>query len=517
MDLLLSSLRAYKLEVLVIFLFIFVPLSAILIINFKNIEKFFFFSVNYLTSKNPTFENISLTKDVVIFKGSIYSNNIHFGDIYGLVFLFITIVKKEYRKYFSILPNGTIPLALYVICSSVSIINAPEATFERSIYAITMHVRQFLFFYCFANFFRIPGRLDYQLKSFFFIALYTFVIALQQRYAWGLMRVAGDFTHPNGMVFYLSPVLVIFTALFFNHAESNYSKAISISTILVILISCLMSMSRGLFVNLGIGLFVLIVLDFSSKFNLKKPLILFSFFCLLFFGSMKAWDSWYDRFTLGKNEAGSSHRVGYYLISYEIFKEYRWFGIGINQFGSNAYQEKILDRVLEHDFVKKDPLVYAFVNSYKQKVANGLKKGIEVEELIRGGTPESYYALHFAETGIVGIIGTLVSQLFFLISAFRSFVYFRRRNAFYYCLSIGLFSGLLGMFGQSVVEYILRQENPMYLQAYVYAMISGIAYTRRSKKFDRSSSSLFPEGDQPPEFSPAVNKEETCLPPLPNV
>ena len=36
-----------------------------------------------------------------------------------------------------------------------------------------------------------------------------------------------------------------------------------------------------------------------------------------------------------------------------------------------------------------------------------------------------------------------------------------------------------GMYTQSVFEFILRQENPMYLQAIIYALISSITAVRK--------------------------------------
>lgn len=506
MEFITTTLREFKLEILFIFLFVFAPLIFLLVYNFKNFEKFIFFMTNYLTSKNPQWENISLTKDVTIFKGSIFSNNIHLGDIFGIVYFFLTLFKKEYRKYFSLIPNGTIPLLFYSLLSSLSVINAPERTIDRSIFAITMHLRQFLFFYCFANYFRIEGRIDFQLKSFYFIACYTFLVALQQRYSWGLMRVSGDFTHPNGMVFYLCPIIGIFTAILFNIKENNYNKTIAISAILMCLFSCLMSMSRGFLVNCGVTLVVLILVDFSIKFELKKPLLLIGFILILLFGSIKAWDSWYERLTVGKNDTGTAQRQAYYLMGLEVLREYKWFGIGINQFGSNAYQIGIIERVLDYDFIKNDPIKRSFIFSYKRIIESGIKSGIDEELLNKGGTPESFYVLHFAETGISGIIGTLFCQLFFLFSALRSIFYFRKRNMFFYSISVGLFSSLAGVYTQSIFEFILRQENPMYLQAYLYAMVSSIAYLRRSKKFHNIDS-----------IENGQIKNAIDLPPLPTI
>ena len=103
----------------------------------------------------------------------------------------------------ALLPSGIIPFTLYVVCSSISVINSDPETVERSYYAIVLLVKQLSFFFCLANYFRLPKRLGYILKSFFFVVLYTVFVAINQRYRLGLHRLGADFAHPNQMVFYL--------------------------------------------------------------------------------------------------------------------------------------------------------------------------------------------------------------------------------------------------------------------------------------------------------------------------
>ena len=231
-----NLLGPFKYEVFFIFIFFFIPFVFVLLLFSDRVERFFFFLINFLTSRAPTFENISLTKNLEFYKGTVWSHNIHIGDLLSLVFLFVMIAKKEFRKYFKLIPEGTIPLFLYGFCSSLSVINAPEFTIERSHYAISLFFRQFLFFYCLANYLRVPGRREFQLKSFFFVALYSALIAIHQRYFLGLLRVAADFAHPNGLVFYLVPVMVVFTPILFNAKDNGYNRKIGGGAVLCVLI-----------------------------------------------------------------------------------------------------------------------------------------------------------------------------------------------------------------------------------------------------------------------------------------
>ena len=481
---LMALLGPLKFELFFTFIIFFVPLILILTIFSNKIERFIFFIINYTTSRAPTIENISFTKEFEYFKGTIYGNNLHVGDILAVLFLIVVIVKKEFRKHFSLIPSGTIPFLLYCICSSVSVINSSPLTEERSWYAITMHIRQVIFFYCLANYLRIPGRREYQLKSFFFIAIYSMLSAIHQRYGLGYHRVAADFAHPNGMVFYLVPILVIFMPILFNSRENNYNKKIAIFTVFAVLVTSLMSISRGLIFHLGVGLTTVILIDFTFKFNIKKPLIIIGMLFSMTIASMKAWDTWYERLTGATNPAGTFQRQSYYIIGWEVFKANMWFGLGINQFASNAYTEEIIDRVLDYKFVQNTPEVKKFMLTFGNMRGSAKRKGLGEKYWYRGGTPESFYVLHFAETGLVGMFGTMVCQIFFIVSALRSVIYFRRRNIFFYSLSVGLVGSQLGIYMQSIFEYILRQENPMYLQAILLAMVSSVTAVRKSKRFD---------------------------------
>ncbi len=499
--LILSIISPIKYELLFVFLFIVIPILFILMINSNKVEKLIFFLLNFFTSRAPTIENISLTKNHEFFKGTIYGHNLHIGDIFASLFIITMIAKKEFRKYFSIIPSGTFAVLLYGLSSAASLINASDITFDRSLYALSMHFRQFIFFYALANYFRIPMRKEYQLKSFFFIAVYSFFSGAQQRYILGLHRVAGDFPHPNAMVFYLIPTLVIFIALFFNLKESGYNKKVSAVAIAAVLMTCLMSISRGFVIHFGVAVSVVIVIDMIFKFNIKKPLIILVSILGMALLSMKAWDTWYNRFVHESNPVGTAQRKAYYFIGYEVLKENLAFGIGINQFGSNAYKMKIIDQVLEYDFIKNDKLAKGFINTFKTKVQRGIKNDVSLKYLNSGGTPESFYVLHFAETGLVGIFGTMFCQIFFILSAFRSLIYFRRRNIFYYSLSLGLIGAQFGIYAQSVMEFILRQEQSMYLQAILFALVSSITAVRKSKKFhhvDLSKKQNNKEGDLPP-------------------
>ena len=471
-------------EVFLSFLVFILPIIFILTIFSNKIEKLIFFLLNFFTSRAPTIENISFTSNPEFFKGTVYSHNLHVGDLLALVFLFFGVLRKEFRKYYTLLPSGTFAVVIYGLSSAASLVNASDLTFDRSMYALSMHLRQILFFYCLANYLRIPMRREYQLKSFFFIAVYTMFVGLHQRYILNKYRIAADFPHPNAMVFYLVPSLVIFISLFFNYKESGYDKRICMAAISALLLSSLMSISRGFVIHFGVAISTVVIIDMIFKFNLRKPIIILSTVVAMMFLSMKAWDTWYHRIFHESNPVGTAQRKSYYLVGYEVLKENLYFGIGINQFGSNGYKLNILNKVLEYESIKKDAHAQNFINTIRGKVIREMANPDAVlKNVYSGGTPESFYVLHFAETGLVGMFGTMFCQIFFVLSAFRSLIYFRRRNIFYYSLSLGLVGAQLGIYAQSILEYILRQEQSMYLQAILFAMVSSITAVRKSKKF----------------------------------
>ena len=59
-----------------------------------------------------------------------------------------------------------------------------------------------------------------------------------------------------------------------------------------------------------------------------------------------------------------------------------------------------------------------------------------------------------------------------------------------------------GMYTQSVFEFILRQENPMYLQAIIYALISSITAVRKSGAYDLKDLDNSPPREIPLEEMP---------------
>ena len=78
-------------------------------------------------SRAPANENISLTRDVVYFKGTIYGN-LHIGDIFALLIIFVMILKMSLESTFSIFPSGTFAVLLYAITSALGLINASDLT-----------------------------------------------------------------------------------------------------------------------------------------------------------------------------------------------------------------------------------------------------------------------------------------------------------------------------------------------------------------------------------------------------
>ncbi|HCX72163.1 MAG TPA: hypothetical protein DHM37_00410, partial [Candidatus Cloacimonas sp.] len=110
----------------------------------------------------------------------------------------------------------------------------------------------------------------------------------------------------------------------------------------------------------------------------------------------------------------------------------------------------------------------------------------------KNGLVETIYLMIAAETGWHNLVVFLIMLFWFYFRNFASYIKYRNTDIHY--LTIGIAGGLLGIYLQSSLEWVLKQTNNFYQLMMVFAIIVVLPKLERRYKILQRKRSIYYAG-----------------------
>ncbi len=427
------------------FLFIGIPVLCLLASQKKWIENAVFFVAIFFTCSLLVHINFVSMED---YRGTAKGFEVTLVDMAMLV-LFYLVVSRRGQRQLMIFPPGTFIYGLYFIFSAVSIANSAESIY--SYFELWKMGRMYLFYWIMCNYLSGEKELMTMLKFIPAVIIYIFLVVLDQKYRMHLFQTNGPLPHQNSLVMYMTIFNTIIFAWLLN-SEMSALKTIFILSVFGMGSACIIStLSRAGLMCFGLGCGVTLIFSLINGATFKK----FAIVSLIFIGGLamliKSADTIIERFT-NAPEQSKLTRISLAEAAVKMAND-KTFGIGLNNWG-----------------IKINP-PYSYSDHIERK-----------NDEFKEGIVETVYLLVAAETGWINLC---VFLLFILKFYFMNIVnFFKYRKTELVLFSAGLAGGLLSVYLESSLEWVLKQTNNFYQLMLVFAVISAMTHIRKMNKSD---------------------------------
>jgi hypothetical protein len=338
-----------------------------------------------------------------------------------------------------------------------------------SIFELTKIVRGLIFLAAFALAVRSERELGLCALALACATILQGGLVVRQRWLYALDRVAGSFGHPNSLSMYLCMVAPIFVAAM-NSTLPRLVRWSSACALASAAFASVLTVSRA-----GVPTFALVVLGatawtMSWQITLKKVVVVTVVSTAVGLVGFKYWGLLKARFEDSSlsEEYLDTHTVdsrGYYLRLARLIVEDRYFGVGLNNWSyavSKKYGAMMKTPYADYDWIPDD------LNNDEDMVLNF------------AAPAHNLGALTLGELGMPGLILFLFVWLRWLQMG-ASFLW-RRKRTVLHLMGIGIFFGMVGVFLQSITEWIFRQ-TAIYLT--FHALIGILATLYAAKRHAR--------------------------------
>jgi len=226
-------------------------------------------------------------------------------------------------------PYNTLWLLAGFALALVSSAQAPEPLF--SAFTLWKFVRMYLIFWCVVNCLATGVDLRYVWLGIVMLGLYVGVLAVQQKYLYGLSRVHGPFDHSNTIPIYLHTVLpVMFLWPLCDKRFNKWEVSVSVVTGMLMLFAIQATQSRLGLVLAGVAATSSLALATWQHPSRQAFGWVAVFLLAGALGALKAADTIINRF-LTAPEASEEARDEFNVAAADMAADH-WFGVGLNSF-----------------------------------------------------------------------------------------------------------------------------------------------------------------------------------------
>jgi hypothetical protein len=350
-------------------------------------------------------------------------------------------------------------------------------------------------------------RSERELRLFLFAlglaVCYEGLVALKQRYVYGMFRVSGTVDDSNSLSMYFCTTAPVFVAVITSRLP-KYLKALGGVAIVLAFVGVILTISRAGLIAIIIMLFGAAITTISYRITLRKVLITFLVMVAMAGALGKAWKTVGARFAGDslKNEYGAKHAQnrGYYIRIAAAIAADSWFGVGPNNWSywvSNKYGPK---------------LGWHFVpyRGTDQKPSQIVPSGRNIDDA-QAAPAHSLAALTAGEMGLGGLaLLTLLWARWLLMGA--SFIWPRTPDPMRR-IGVGIFFGMCGTFFQSMTEWVFHQ-TPIFFTFNILLGVLASLYTM--KKAERKMKRERRKAMTTDEYHMADVEEEVAEEPAPD-
>jgi hypothetical protein len=326
------------------------------------------------------------------------------------------------------LPLGTWPMALLFVLAIVSTVNAQAPLLGT--FTLFKLVRIYLLFWCVVNVVGTGVSLDYVRYGLVAMGLVMTVLALKQKYVYGMYRITGPFDHSNGIPLYCNlviPVLLVWGMT--DRRLSSAEAALTVFASLGLVFAVVATQSRAGTLLTGLSVALTLVVANARARSPRVSWTTVTLVLIMLAGGALVADTIVQRFREAP-ESSEQARDEFNVAARRMAGD-RAFGVGLNNFS----------------------LVLTTVDRYNEHIE--VMKGEE-----QGGVAHHIYWLTAAEMGYVGLFAFLIVLGGFLWRALLGAI---RATGLESLLLWGFFIGFVALYLQGTLEWGLR-ITPMAFQ-----------------------------------------------------
>ncbi|HNX00323.1 MAG TPA: hypothetical protein PLE74_07755 [Candidatus Cloacimonadota bacterium] len=400
-------------------------------------ERIIFFLMIFFTVKMEDINFVSRET----YRGSSRGFEIGLVDICTMI-IFLLVWNRRFKFKLSMPPGAPIYF-IYLFFSIISVFNSAVVLY--SAFEVWKMVRMFIFFWVVYNYFRDLNQLYDLMGGIAAITIYVTYEVLQQKYIMHIFQTSGPFPHQNSLVMYM----IIFCSLIFSYLLNKHKMSPRNFAMWIVIFGmgagCIVSsLSRAGMILFGLSCIIILAISLGSGLSYKKVgvtvLLLFMSGLLLF----KAWGPITERFKTAPEQSATT-RVDLAIAAVKMAND-KTFGIGLNNFG-----------------VKVNP-PYSYSSHIEMY-------NPESEEE-KNGLVETTYLMIAAETGWHNLLVFFIFIFYYLFMNIRN--YFLYRGSDFQFVPIAFIGGLLAIYLESSLEWVLKQTNNFYQLMLIFAIIAGM-------------------------------------------
>lgn len=319
-------------------------------------------------------------------------------------------------------------------------------------------------------------RSEREMKIFVFAlglaVCYEGMMAVTQRYVWGVHRVYGTVDDSNSLSMYLCTTAPVFIAVI-NSQLPKYLKLLGAAAIALAFVGVILTISRAGLIVMMMMLVAATIATVSYRITLRKVFILFVVMVGMTGALAKAWKTVGARFAGDslKNEYGSKHEQnrGYYIRIAAAIAADSWFGVGPNNWSywvSNKYGPKLGWHFIPYVGTDREP---------SQIVPAG--RNIDAPQ---AAPAHSLAALTAGEMGLGGLVLLVLLWLQWLLMG-ASFLLPRTPDPMRR-VAVGIFFGMCGTFLQSLTEWVFHQTPIFFTFNLMLGVLASLCYVRKLER-----------------------------------
>ena len=354
--------------------------------------------------------------------------------ILAAVLLLVFTILRGSRK---LLPDwGSRLYFLYFLLSIPSCFNAPHMEYYCfELWKMMMMYLVFMAVYYYLEF--NEGDFDSLLFGIIILIGINSIMAFKQ-YLFGVYRIKGFFPHSNSMAMFMLMAGPLFFSYSFNNQE-RWKSMLCFVTFLLASIALVRSYSRGAIFCYPIAGALTFLCSLWGGFSSHKMRYILLLAPFIIIGLLLSAPRIIERFQNAPPASGET-RKSLAIAAMNMMKDKPWVGVGLNNWG----------------VVINYPYPY------------GKHRGLDEEQ--KDSIVETIYLLVGAECGIPCLAALLAWFGYYWVSTIRLMKLLRRTRYFY--LPAGLFGALTGVFLQSALEWVLKQQINFIWLMYLFAIIS---------------------------------------------
>lgn len=431
----------------------------------KRARDFFFVAMLILAPMTESYDVNFVSRD--FYRGTTRGFEFSLVDILSMSLLFSGLLlprRGQSRGYWPA-SFGLMLVFFAYACFNVAI--ADPKLF--GLFELSKMVRGLIIFLAVAFFVRGERELRLFLLGLGLIVSYEGLLALTQRYIYGMHRVPGSVDDSNSLSVFFCSTAPIFAAAI-NSRIPKWLKGLSGAAIALACVGVILTISRMGVVIIGTVLVGATIATISYRFTARKIIIGTAIVLAAVGAGAKSWKTLQSRFkeTNLAQEYGNNRSLGrgYYIRIAEAIIADQVFGVGLNNW-SYWVSEKYGPR-----------LGYHFVH-YKGtdlEPSTVIPPDSNVDEA-QAAPAHSLGALTAGELGLPGLV--LFSILWVRWFQIAATFLWRRTTDPMRRIGAGLFFALGGIFLQSLTEWVFRHSPIYYVVNINLAVLASLYYVKK--------------------------------------